>query len=556
MSLYAIAAAGCRRGGRENGPTAFAGSPFRPDCALRRYEQILRRPLPERDRCVSLVGGHPPVRRWSVRGAPQEVWKRRSSAQVAGHTASAQQRGSGRMALFWDCRRAKQRPGRVCFPSPAAAGIIAGVIAASCRSVAAGARRGRSGGHFAREHVPPAVARVSPRGVGGPLPVLHRQGGHRQVQPACFHPAGPRAPCRGAGSHGHRRSQHWTDGHNHSQLRRAWAPRLCHPVPCRADAASARRRGSLPALARRRRTLTPSWTRWRAARTCRRSFEAFRVRPVGQVAPCPTPPCAAPVTPSTPAVLVVDEVSMLDQTLFELLERIARAARGKSPAARRPFGGACTRALPSFPRSGGAASTPWPPYTSTPPIAPVPGRPGLQVILTGDFHQLPPVARPGKPAKFCFESPTFEAAVPVQLELTHVFRQARCAHYPHPQASAPQPGSRFSLRAFAARPAPDRRAERDPLRPLQRRHDGADAVAAAGASPAPGARADAAVRRQQRCGRHQHGSPPRACRPTPRPPLVPPRNAHHPPLPARFRRWADAATCFQWCHRRGSRTPG
>ena len=65
-------------------------------------------------------------------------------------------------------------------------------------------------------------------------------------------------------------------------------------------------------------------------------------------------------------VLVIDEISMLDGDLFEKLEHVAKDVRRDS----RPFG-------------------------------------GIQVILCGDFHQLPPVSY-GKPQakKFAFQSRT------------------------------------------------------------------------------------------------------------------------------------------------------
>jgi ATP-dependent DNA helicase PIF1 len=59
-------------------------------------------------------------------------------------------------------------------------------------------------------------------------------------------------------------------------------------------------------------------------------------------------------------VLIIDEVSMLDKSLFETLDYLARSIRG-SP---KPFG-------------------------------------GIQLILVGDFMQLPPV---GPNAEFCFKS--------------------------------------------------------------------------------------------------------------------------------------------------------
>ena len=78
-------------------------------------------------------------------------------------------------------------------------------------------------------------------------------------------------------------------------------------------------------------------------------------------------------------ILVVDEVSMIDTALFDKLEYIARSIR-KNPL---PFG-------------------------------------GIQLILTGDFLQLPPVKSAGG---FCFESRSWLDCVPVTIELQSVFRQ-------------------------------------------------------------------------------------------------------------------------------------
>ena len=81
--------------------------------------------------------------------------------------------------------------------------------------------------------------------------------------------------------------------------------------------------------------------------------------------------------------LVIDEVSMLDGDLFDLLEEVARRVRHDD----RPFG-------------------------------------GLQLVICGDFFQLPPVAKAGAPFRFAFEARTWRACVPVTHELTKVFRQA------------------------------------------------------------------------------------------------------------------------------------
>eukprot|EP01041_Mallomonas_annulata_P004269 gene4269-8495_t len=66
-------------------------------------------------------------------------------------------------------------------------------------------------------------------------------------------------------------------------------------------------------------------------------------------------------------VLVVDEISMLGPEVFELLDEIARNARKDF----RPFG-------------------------------------GVQLVLFGDFLQLPPVKMDGDGKRFCFESPLWE----------------------------------------------------------------------------------------------------------------------------------------------------
>ena len=80
--------------------------------------------------------------------------------------------------------------------------------------------------------------------------------------------------------------------------------------------------------------------------------------------------------------LIVDEISMVDGRFFSKLEAIARAVRGSE----RPFG-------------------------------------GIQLILTGDFLQLPPVTRRKEDRVFCFETTAWTRCVQVNLELTAVKRQ-------------------------------------------------------------------------------------------------------------------------------------
>lgn len=80
-------------------------------------------------------------------------------------------------------------------------------------------------------------------------------------------------------------------------------------------------------------------------------------------------------------VLIIDEVSMLDGDLFDRLARVACLMK-KSP---KPFG-------------------------------------GIQLIVTGDFFQLPPVTKNGQP-KFAFEAEKWSECVERTFNLSKVFRQ-------------------------------------------------------------------------------------------------------------------------------------
>ena len=79
--------------------------------------------------------------------------------------------------------------------------------------------------------------------------------------------------------------------------------------------------------------------------------------------------------------LVIDEVSMLTAELLEKLEEIARKIRQIN----QPFG-------------------------------------GMQLVLVGDFYQLPPVSK-GEETKFVFESPLWASLKLVTHELTQIVRQ-------------------------------------------------------------------------------------------------------------------------------------
>lgn len=82
-------------------------------------------------------------------------------------------------------------------------------------------------------------------------------------------------------------------------------------------------------------------------------------------------------------VLIVDEISMVDGELFDKLEEIARTIRNNG----RPFG-------------------------------------GIQIVITGDFFQLPPVPDdPRRLAKFCFDASSWNTVVEYTIGLKHIFRQ-------------------------------------------------------------------------------------------------------------------------------------
>ncbi|QRV74297.1 ATP-dependent DNA helicase PIF1 [Ceratobasidium sp. AG-Ba] len=80
-------------------------------------------------------------------------------------------------------------------------------------------------------------------------------------------------------------------------------------------------------------------------------------------------------------VLIIDEVSMLDGDLFDRLARVACLIKKNN----KPFG-------------------------------------GIQLIVTGDFFQLPPVMKNGQP-KFAFEAEKWSECVERTFNLTKVFRQ-------------------------------------------------------------------------------------------------------------------------------------
>lgn len=81
-------------------------------------------------------------------------------------------------------------------------------------------------------------------------------------------------------------------------------------------------------------------------------------------------------------VLVIDEISMLDGKILDMVDQVCRAVRQSSE----PFG-------------------------------------GLQVIFVGDFFQLPPVTRQGEVMRYAFESYAWQQARPLIGYLTEQYRQ-------------------------------------------------------------------------------------------------------------------------------------
>lgn len=81
-------------------------------------------------------------------------------------------------------------------------------------------------------------------------------------------------------------------------------------------------------------------------------------------------------------VLVIDEISMLDGAVLDMVDQVCRAARQKAE----PFG-------------------------------------GLQVIFVGDFFQLPPITKNGDEMRYAFESRAWQEARPLICYITEQYRQ-------------------------------------------------------------------------------------------------------------------------------------
>jgi len=81
-------------------------------------------------------------------------------------------------------------------------------------------------------------------------------------------------------------------------------------------------------------------------------------------------------------VLIIDEVSMMNASFFELIENVARLVRGNE----RSFG-------------------------------------GIQVLLLGDFYQLPPVSKEEEDSRYCFESERWAEVIHEKIILNEIMRQ-------------------------------------------------------------------------------------------------------------------------------------
>lgn len=81
-------------------------------------------------------------------------------------------------------------------------------------------------------------------------------------------------------------------------------------------------------------------------------------------------------------ILIIDEISMLDATVLDMVETVTRTLR-QNPL---PFG-------------------------------------GLQMVFVGDFFQLPPIPEPGQQAQFAFEGRAWRGANPIVCYLSEQHRQ-------------------------------------------------------------------------------------------------------------------------------------
>ena len=85
--------------------------------------------------------------------------------------------------------------------------------------------------------------------------------------------------------------------------------------------------------------------------------------------------------------LIIDEISLIDAPMFELASEILSSIRPADGSSSKYFG-------------------------------------GLQLVLSGDFLQLPPVVVKGTQPRFCFQSKLWKRAIKRSFQLTQIYRQA------------------------------------------------------------------------------------------------------------------------------------
>lgn len=116
----------------------------------------------------------------------------------------------------------------------------------------------------------------------------------------------------------------------------------------------------------------------------------------------PTPSSTLPRAPLT--VRPVNSVSMVDGDLFDKLGKIGQMLRKNSL----PFGGLQVRRLSPLSSQTQTLTNLFPSVS--------------QVVICGDFFQLPPVSK-GDTCKFAFEAQLWKEAITRTVNLTQVFRQ-------------------------------------------------------------------------------------------------------------------------------------
>jgi len=120
-------------------------------------------------------------------------------------------------------------------------------------------------------------------------------------------------------------------------------------------------------------------------------------------------------------VLIIDEISMMSA---EMMDKISDVLCKLIPIRLQKKGAAKRKPRQTKAKNGTKTSSP---NVEAPPAQRVFG--GIQVIVCGDFHQLPPVGKNGATPAFCFKSKTWDNAFSTTRLLTKVFRQGGDADY-------------------------------------------------------------------------------------------------------------------------------